>query len=118
MGWEFLKAALSVCEHVDVLTRQKNVQLIREALSDEQLVRCRLIGFDLGLGAKQWKKRLPLGTQAYYAAWQIRARSVVRRLHEQNRFDLAHHVTFATDYQPVVARALKGVPFVWGPVGV
>ena len=52
----------------------------------------------------------------YYYLWQIGAYFVVKKLHRNIGFDLAHHVTFVKYWAPSFL-ALLGVPFIWGPVG-
>ena len=54
--------------------------------------------------------------QVHYVAWQWAAARVMRRLHRQVAFDLAHHVTYVKYWAPSAVRAV-GVPYVWGPVG-
>lgn len=54
--------------------------------------------------------------QLHYAAWQIAAARVARRLHRERPFDLAHHLTFVKYWAPSAVSGL-GIPFVWGPVG-
>ncbi len=51
-----------------------------------------------------------------YLVWQWQAVAVLRRLHQQVGFDVAHHVTLASDWLPSAVATLS-VPFVWGPVG-
>jgi glycosyltransferase involved in cell wall biosynthesis len=60
------------------------------------------------------KKRMPGGIYVYYVLWQWRLRAHVDSLLRNERFDLIHHVTFASFRMPVFAR---GRPVVWGPVG-
>lgn len=60
--------------------------------------------------------RTGLAEQAHYYLWQLAAARVVRRLHRQVRFDLAHHVTFVKYWAPC-ALAWAPIPFIWGPVG-
>ena len=49
--------------------------------------------------------------------WQIAAYRKAKALHNQNAFDIAHHVTYANGWMPSFIGALLPVPFVWGPVG-
>ncbi len=60
------------------------------------------------------KKRIPGGLYFYYFLWQWKLRSLLKQMLLENRYDLIHHVTFASFRMPVGA---KGVPVVWGPVG-
>ena len=37
-------------------------------------------------------------------------------LHAQKKFNIAHHMTFVSDWMPS-GLAVLNIPFVWGPVG-
>ncbi len=50
-----------------------------------------------------------------YAAWQRAALAEADRLHRQQPFDLAHHLTITGFREPGFLWKL-GIPFVWGPV--
>ena len=50
-------------------------------------------------------------------AWQQAAGRTAVGLHEQEAFDVVHHLTWSADWQPVGLLALPDVPLVWGPVG-
>jgi glycosyltransferase involved in cell wall biosynthesis len=54
--------------------------------------------------------------QLHYYLWQIQAYFVGRKLHQDIRFDVAHHVTFVRYANPSFLAFLP-IPFVWGPVG-
>ena len=54
--------------------------------------------------------------QLHYHAWQLSLYPAVRALHERERFDLTHHVSYVRWWAPSLL-ALLPVPFVWGPVG-
>lgn len=62
---------------------------------------------------------LPVPGRAHvrYWRWQRAARGVFARLHDEHRFDLGHHLTWAVDWQPAALGSVPGLPFVWGPVG-
>src|SRR6185437_14813566 len=51
----------------------------------------------------------------YYDLWQQKLLTVGAKLHQEVKFDLAHHVTFGRYWSPSGVRNL-GIPFVWGPV--
>jgi len=118
VGWHILLGALSAVDRVTLLTRSNNVAEVREALSLEQRGKCTIVGHDLHPVLLRLKKCLPGGTQAYYWAWQIAARRLVRRLHARTPFDVSHHATFAVDWAPTATSSLPAeVGKVWGPVG-
>lgn len=54
--------------------------------------------------------------QFLYYAWQWRAYQTARQLHAQIRFDLVHHLTYASFRIPSFLPLLD-CPFVWGPIG-
>lgn len=60
--------------------------------------------------------RTPGGYYPAYNLWHRRAFRVARRLHNEQRFDLVHQVTFCGYREPGYLWELD-VPFVWGPVG-
>jgi glycosyltransferase involved in cell wall biosynthesis len=75
----------------------------------------RWIYFDLPRWGSFWKKGRR-GIHVYYCLWQIGAYFLAKRLHQQNPFDLAHHVTLVNYWLPIYL-ALLPVPLIWGPVG-
>ncbi len=66
-----------------------------------------------------WLRWIPLNSltaQALYQLWQIALLPFVRRLHADEAFDLAHHVSYGVFRQPsLIGHA--GIPLVFGPVG-
>lgn len=59
---------------------------------------------------------LGLVLRLQYVLWQFKALRVARRLYRHERFDLGHHVTYASMRYPTFL-AFMGIPFIWGPVG-
>jgi glycosyltransferase involved in cell wall biosynthesis len=51
-----------------------------------------------------------------YTWWQHQARPMVRQLHREHRFDVAHHVTVSAAFMPTVLTTLRDVPLVMGPM--
>lgn len=118
VGWHILLGALGIAERVTILTRVNNVPSILGALREDDRARCTVVGHDLPHLLQRIKKRVPGGTQAYYWLWQVTARRLVRSLHRQAPFSVAHHATFAVDWAPTAITSLpKSVGKVWGPVG-
>ena len=63
-----------------------------------------------------WIKRRFGLTKLYYFIWQSSVREIITRLHQDQKFDLLHHVTFAAfRYRSAIWG--HGVPCIWGPVG-
>lgn len=67
----------------------------------------------------RWLRWMPLNSltaQMLYQLWQIALLPFVRRLHDTEHFDLAHHVSYGVFRQPsLIGHA--GIPLVFGPVG-
>lgn len=63
-----------------------------------------------------WLWKSHFGMNLYYYLWQLKAGFLARRLQEQMKFDVVHHVSF-TRYWMHSAGAIVGAPFVFGPVG-
>lgn len=62
-------------------------------------------------------KRRSFDLYWYYVLWQHTLARVARRLHRTVGFDVVHHATWANDWLPAGVTGVRGVPFVWGPVG-
>jgi glycosyltransferase involved in cell wall biosynthesis len=113
-GWAWACAA---AEHHEVwlLTRSNVAAQVEAALERAPRPGLHPVYLDLPLWVRRCK-RGQLGIHWYYPLWQLAAFRLGRKLHRRVRFDLAHHVTFASDWMPVGV-AYLGVPFIWGPVG-
>lgn len=62
---------------------------------------------------KGYRKPTSLSHKLYYAIWQILAAFTANRLNRRIRFDLAHHVTYASALQTTFIGWI-GIPFIWG----
>jgi glycosyltransferase involved in cell wall biosynthesis len=113
-GWNWVRQ-IARFEECWVITRANQREAIERALAFQPMPTARFIYYDLPRWARFWKKG-QRGVRAYYFLWQIGAYRIGRRLHRQIRFDLVHHVTFATYWLPSFL-ALMPLPFLWGPVG-
>lgn len=119
-GWQ-LASRLAEHHDVTVLTYSGFRDKIEAELRQRPIRGFRVVYHRLpGEHATHWRDGVdrPPGAreQAHYYAWQVTARRVVRRLHRQTPFTLAHHVSFMRYWSPSAASA-SGVPFLWGPVG-
>lgn len=115
VGWAWAKAAAIAGHEVLLFTRENNRSAIELALAENDLT-IHPIYFDLSPGWLR-AKSAPFAMRIYYVAWQKAARAVIRGLHRDPGFDLAHHVTFAADWLPAATSAIEGVPNIWGPIG-
>lgn len=67
----------------------------------------------------RWLRALPLNSataQLLYAAWQFGLLPFARRLHRNEHFDLAMHLTYSVFRHPSFLGFL-GIPFIFGPLG-
>jgi len=116
-GWTFARAAAQRHD-VWVITRRRFQEGIDAALQADPDLAAHLTVHYVELSDRLLaRKRGPLDVYWYYALWQRRVGREAVELHERLGFDVAHHVTFASDWLPVGLAALDGVPKVWGPVG-
>jgi glycosyltransferase involved in cell wall biosynthesis len=113
-GWNWARE-LAAHHDVWILTRANNREPIEAELRLHPEPRMHFIFVDLPDWIRRWK-RGQRGIHAYAYAWQLAARRAARAAHTQYRFELVHHLTFASVVTPALT-ALPGVPFVWGPVG-
>lgn len=114
IGWNIVRQ-LARWHKLWVITRANNRPQIEQALEKNPVPNLSFVYFDLPQWARWWKKGTR-GLQLYYYLWQIGAYQKARQLHEQQPFDIAHHVTFGRYWTPSFLSLLP-VPFVWGPVG-
>jgi len=118
VGWNWAIALARQGHDVWVITRANNrtsIELGLGRVDQRALRKLHFEYFDLPRWVKWWK-RLPLGTQLYYALWQRAVLSVARSMHRQIRFDLVQHITFGVWRHPSMLYRL-GIPFIFGPVG-
>jgi glycosyltransferase involved in cell wall biosynthesis len=117
-GWAWACAAAQGND-VWVLTHTTNRVSIEAALAADPELAGRL--HPVYLRNERWARPLR-GTgrtrMLYYVIWQLLScPRAARRLHREIGFDVAHHLTYASDWLPAGVSRLDGVPFVWGPVG-
>jgi glycosyltransferase involved in cell wall biosynthesis len=114
VGWNWV-CQIARFHEVWVFTRTNNRKSIEAALLTNPLPTVHFVYVDLPLWVSFWKKGRR-GIYLYYYLWQIAAYFAGKRLHQQVKFDVVHHVTFVKYAMPSFM-ALLPVPFVWGPVG-
>ena len=116
VGWNWAVQAARYHE-VWVLTRELYADAIREELSRRPVPNLNFVYQPVPVnGAIARTARVVPYAYASYLAWQAAALGRARKLHEQIRFDVAHHLTWAT-YRFPTFLAWMEIPFVWGPVG-
>jgi glycosyltransferase involved in cell wall biosynthesis len=114
VGWNWVR---QLARHHDVwvITRANNRDVIERAMQGPAEGRPAFLYTDLPSWARAWK-RGQRGARVYSYLWQFAALRVALRAHREVRFDLVHHLTFATAVAPALV-CLVPAPFVWGPVG-
>lgn len=116
-GWAFTRAATATHD-VWLITRRRFEAGISRALADDPELAAHLSVCYVELSDRLLAvKRGPLDVYWYYMLWQRRVAREANRLQAAVGFDVAHHVTFASDWLPCGLYSLREVPVVWGPVG-
>ncbi len=117
IGWN-VSLEMARRHDITVLTRPTSRPLIEQGLEALPVGASapRFVFFEhsrMSALSKRWG--IPGSLWWRYNSWQNRARLEVARLHAEFRFDLLHHLTWAT-YRSVPAIWGHGVPTVWGPI--
>lgn len=116
-GWVFACGAASHSD-VWVVTTRPRQHLVDRALADDPALAGSMHVLYLDLpGSANRLFTNKKGVFLAYVLWQRRLRRFTAQLHADVGFDVAHHVTLASDWQPCGLRHLRDVPLVWGPVG-
>jgi glycosyltransferase involved in cell wall biosynthesis len=116
VGWAAVKA-LARDHEVWVLTGQRNVEYLQRAAA-EGLVPAN-VHFAFAGKCSPWhpnRMRARLQGWREYLNFSKAILPVARQLHHQEKFDVAHHVTFVT-WRVASPLGDLGIPFVFGPVG-
>lgn len=114
VGWRWAHE-LSKQHTVTVLTHPFFEEAITAALQSAPNKNLRVVYYEpQGLGVR--RKRGSLNPRWYYIVWQIGAYRLARRLINNERFNLVHHITWGT-YRFPSFMGFLGIPFVMGPVG-
>jgi glycosyltransferase involved in cell wall biosynthesis len=117
VGWRFLKAWLEVPgSRIHLLTRKKNQESIRFALSDDENSRLTIVAHEVFI-LRNLKDFHIVSSSFYYFFWQLAAIPKVKKLHSVWAFEAAHHATFASNKMPCALAYCKNLRFVLGPIG-
>lgn len=114
VGWNTARE-LARHQEVWVLTQGIHRPSIEAEMGRNPVPNLHFAYYDLPRWAGWWR-RGQRGVQPYYYLWQLGARHLARRLHDQIGFDSAQHVTFVVYWKPSVLASLP-LPWIWGPVG-
>lgn len=116
LGWHWALAIARRGHMVHVITRANNRKSIAVALASGELAGNLVFHYyDLPPRLRFWK-RGQRGVHLYALLWQWGATQLALRLHARERFDLVHHVSFASIRLPSFMGRL-GIPFILGPLG-
>ena len=114
VGWQWAMETARLGHEVWVLTRANNRENIETELAKQPpIINLHFLYYDLPSWARWWKKG-NRGIHLYYLLWQWGAYLLAKRIHEAERFDQVHHVTFVNVRQPSFMGNL-GIPFIFGP---
>lgn len=114
VGWNWA-IHLSKDFEVYVITRKNNQKIIESYLSTCPIKHLHFYYYDCSGWAKKIKK-LPYGFFPYYKRWQTEILPIAKKIVENEKIELIHHVTFNEFRTPGKLWRI-GVPFVWGPIG-
>ena len=114
LGWQWAVGLARLGNEVCVVTRKANQEVIDASQERRGLPNLRFVYLGLPV-LERWMRKGSRSEPLYYFLWQLRLFFVARRLVRKTRFDIAHHVTFATARFPSLL-GLLGVPFIFGPV--
>lgn len=114
LGWRWSN---EIAKHheVWVITKENNRPSIEAQLSQHPNPNFHFIYVDLKGIIKKYKKGRR-GMQLYVYLWQKKAYDVASKIHQKEKFDLVHHLTFGAYTQPTFMWKLN-IPFLWGPLG-
>jgi glycosyltransferase involved in cell wall biosynthesis len=114
VGWQWAVSLARLGNQVCVVTRSVNRELIDASNEHCGLPNLRFVYLGLPVLERLMRK----GSRSeplYCLLWQLRLFFAARKLVRRTRFDIAHHVTFATARIPSLM-GLLGIPFIFGPV--
>jgi len=117
VGWQWaLNLAQDTTKDVYVLTRSNNKNII-DGYWKNNVCPANLHFYYYDLPPFfVWLKRHGLSVNIYYSLWLQGCIGVLKDLHEEYRFDMAHHITFGV-YRDACLLYKLGIPFVTGPLG-
>ena len=118
-GWQFA-SRMAAHHDVTVLTYSGFRRAIEAELAERPIAGLRVetyrLPFERAAHHRDGRDRRGLPEQVHYTLWQLGAWARARALHREVGFELTHHASLMRYWTPSAA-ALRGVPFVWGPVG-
>ncbi|MBK8019900.1 MAG: glycosyltransferase family 4 protein [Chloroflexi bacterium] len=115
VGW--LSVGQAARRHeVWVLTNGEFKEEIEQELALNPMPNVHWIFVDVPSRLTSFWKKGERGRRIHYNLWQYWAYRAAKELHQIERFDVVHHVTFVSYWTPSYL-SLLDAPFIWGPVG-
>lgn len=114
IGYTTVVAAARAGHQITVLTWAGHADPLRRDLAGDGVLGVRVIAVEGPARLDRFVGRRGLG-HVHYLAWQAKVARLARRMEAD--FDVAHHVTFGSDWMPCGLHALRSTPVVWGPIG-
>lgn len=117
VGWRWAIEIARRGHDVTVLTRANNRANIEAGIADSRdfPANIKFVYYDLPAWMMKVKRRFG-AVHLYYAIWQCGAYYYVKKITNQCRYDIVHHVTFGGVWHFSLLGNLK-IPFVLGPIG-
>jgi glycosyltransferase involved in cell wall biosynthesis len=125
VGWAFAIGSSSILPTV-LVTQSKNLPHIKAYLEGNNQIfpgeRLELIGIDCSKVMHYVKKYVPFGSQIYYFVWQGKVRNYIDTELDICEFKIAHHVTWAVDWNRISILETKSLlksntKVIIGPLG-
>ena len=113
IGWHWVEEVTRLGHQVWAFTRANNRDAIERV--SPRLANLHIVYHELPEWLVYLKKKGPF-LRLYYALWQWTAYRRAVQLHQQERFDLVHHITFGS-FRDASFMGRLGIPFIFGPVG-
>lgn len=114
VGWGWAEELAAQGHQVVVITRAENRHRIEQALLHTPMLNLHFEYYD-DPGLARVLKRISSRNHLYYYFWQWGAYRLAQFLHDKEKFDVVHHVTWVSIRQPSFMGKL-GIPFIFGPV--
>ena len=109
VGWSWATSLAARGIEVHTLVVERNRQAVEAGLKSTAIPNLHFHFVDVPAWAKKFE-----ALQYFY--WQFAALKAARLLHTRLKFDVSHHVTYASVHVPSQLWRLE-IPFVFGPIG-
>ena len=114
VGWNWA-LQMAKWNEVYVITRSNNRESIEAFLQEHPMEHLHFYYYDCAAWKKKMKK-LPNGIFVYYKMWQKEILALAKKVVDDEKIEIVHHVTFNEFRTPGKLYQLS-IPFVWGPIG-